>query len=120
MTPCWGWLNSNETWRNLTSERAANLTAVYDQIIANTTFQHFDMYRVNMDWFALFANWTALGNPAMDLIEPGDGFHPSQAGNQLLAEIIWEDIAANRPTWLPTVNPHNAAIAALFGDQGGY
>jgi hypothetical protein len=27
-TPCWGWLNSNETWRNFTSERAQNLTNV--------------------------------------------------------------------------------------------
>jgi lysophospholipase L1-like esterase len=27
------------------------------------------------------------------LIEPVDGFHPSQTGNMLLAKIVWEDIA---------------------------
>jgi hypothetical protein len=48
------------------------------------------------------------------------GFHPSQTGQQLLAEVIWQDLETNRPEWLPTVNPHNAEIVALFGDQGGY
>lgn len=43
-----------------------------------------------------------------------------QTGQQLLAEIIWEDLAANKPSWLPTVNPYNSEILAIFGDQGGY
>ena len=43
--PCWGWLNTNETWRNATSERAAQLTAVYDSIIAtnSTRYKAFDV-----------------------------------------------------------------------------
>jgi acyloxyacyl hydrolase len=47
-TPCWGWMNSNETWRNFTSQRAAQLTGVYDAIIANRTYTHFDMYRLDV------------------------------------------------------------------------
>ena len=30
--PCWGWLNSNETWRNITSAHAASLNAVYPTV----------------------------------------------------------------------------------------
>ena len=43
--PCWGWLNTNETWRNATSERAFELTAVYDSIIAanSTRYNSFDV-----------------------------------------------------------------------------
>ena len=30
--PCWGWLNNNETWRNVTSNHAAALNAVYPTV----------------------------------------------------------------------------------------
>ncbi len=44
----------------------------------------------------------------------------SQVGQQLLAGVIWDLLERDRPSWLPSVNPYNAEIAALFGDQGGY
>jgi hypothetical protein len=53
------------------------------------------------------------GGDAFNIVEPVDGFHPSQAGNQLLAESVWDDLAANRPAWLPAANPYNAEIVAL-------
>ena len=120
--PCWGWLNSNATWRDFTSERAANLTASYDAIIANASALNlrFDMYRLNVDWVALLAKYVAAGGIELDCIEAGDGFHPSQTGHALLAGQVWEDLTANRPQWLPRLNPSNANITALFGDQGGY
>ena len=122
-TPCWGWLNSNETWRNFTSERAQNLTNVYDAIIqANATryADVFDMYRLNVDWPALIADYVAAGGQAMDVIELVDGFHPSQVGNQLLAGILLKDIQANKPNWIKE-NPHNADIIRTFGaDLNGY
>ena len=45
ISPCAGWLNSNETIRNATSQRAAELTAVYDSIIAvnSTRYTAFDV-----------------------------------------------------------------------------
>ena len=119
--PCWGWLNTNSTWRDFTSERAANLTSVYDTIIAESAAAFsFDMYRIKLDWVKLIAEYVSLGGSAFDVIEPGDGFHPSQTGNALFAEAIWQDLLENRPQWLPQLNPFNANITALFGDQGGY
>ena len=53
-------------------------------------------------------------------LQPVDGFHPSQTGNYLLAYELWQDLLANRPSWLGPVNPHNAEIARIFGAQGGY
>jgi len=115
-----GWLNTDEGWRNATSARAAALSAVYDDIIATKTFAHFDMYRLQVDWVKLIADFVAAGGAAADVIEPVDGFHPSQTGNYLLAEVTWQDLLANKPEFLGAVNPHNAAIDAIFGDQGGY
>jgi len=54
------------------------------------------------------------------VIEPVDGFHPSQTGNYLLADVVWQDLLANKPSFLGAENPNNAAIIARFGDQGGY
>jgi acyloxyacyl hydrolase len=120
--PCWGWLNTNSTWRDFTSERAANLTAVYDVIISESAAAPytFDLYRINLDWVALIEEYVALGGNAFDVIEPGDGFHPSQTGNALFSAVIWQDLLLNRPTWLPSLNPFNSNITALFGDQGGF
>lgn len=120
--PCWGWLNTNETWRNFTSDRAQNLTDVYDAIIATNSsqFQNFDMFRLQVDWVQLIEQYVAAGGVAMDVIEPVDGFHPSQTGNYLLADVIWNDLLTNKPGWLPSINPNNDAITATFGDQGGY
>jgi acyloxyacyl hydrolase len=118
-SPCLGWLNSNSSFRDATSQRAAELSAVYGQIIAAnaTRYTTFDMYTFHVDWNKFISNYTDAGGRAFDLIEPVDGFHPSQTGNMLLAEMLWEDLAANKPGWLPSVNPNNAAITARFGDQ---
>ncbi len=70
-----------------------------------------------MDWKKFISNYTDAGGRAFDLIEPVDGFHPSQTGNMLLAEMLWEDLALNKPGWLPPINPNNDAIRARFGDQ---
>jgi hypothetical protein len=36
-----------------------------------------------------------------------------------VTDIVWEWMA-NSSTLLPAVNPHNAVIERLFGDQGGH
>jgi acyloxyacyl hydrolase len=121
--PCWGWLNTNETWRNATSERAAELSNVYSLILAANATRYadvFDMHVLQVDWRSIFTEYTAQGGNIFDLIEPADGFHPSQTGNMLLAEKVWDDLATNKPDWLPPTNPNNGRIAQLFGDQGGY
>lgn len=44
ISPCWGWLNSNATVRKFTTDRAKNLTKMYQEIIDDgTKFKNFDM-----------------------------------------------------------------------------
>ena len=43
ISPCWGWLNSNDTVREFTTKRAQNLSLVYKEIIAEKQYKNFDM-----------------------------------------------------------------------------
>ena len=63
--------------------------------------------------------WQAQGGEAWQLVEPVDGFHPNQLANALVTGVVWDRLLAADPTMVP-VNPNNAQIANLFGDQGGY
>eukprot|EP00656_Telonema_subtile_P008813 TRINITY_DN14122_c0_g1_i3.p2 TRINITY_DN14122_c0_g1~~TRINITY_DN14122_c0_g1_i3.p2 ORF type:complete len:218 (+),score=62.54 TRINITY_DN14122_c0_g1_i3:863-1516(+) len=119
--PCWGWLNANETWRNATTERAMQLNQVYLKIAAERpTFQNFKFLYHEVDWRKYIAEYVKSGGKAADLIEPVDGFHPSQAGNMYMADQIWQWLEQNHPEVLGPTNPHNGEIQALFGDQGGF
>jgi acyloxyacyl hydrolase len=51
--PCWGWLNTNETWRDLTTQRAQNLSAVYTKVMAENKYLNFDMLYWDPDWVSL-------------------------------------------------------------------
>lgn len=64
--------------------------------------------------------WTGQGGQVYELIEPVDGFHPSQIGNALVADYMWKQIEENYPHILPPINPNNAQIDKLFGNQGTY
>jgi acyloxyacyl hydrolase len=121
-TPCWGWLNSNATDRNLTSALAANLSSTYETVIQHYShqFTNFDMLYVDFDMDELIQEYVQQGGHAEDIIEPVDGFHASTLGHQLIAEAVWDYIVQNKPSWIPPTNPFNAQIEALFGDQGGY
>ena len=66
------------------------------------------------------AQWQAAGNEVWQLIEPVDGFHPNQFAQPLVVNVVWELIAANFPHLMPPVNPNNADIRKIFGDQGGH
>lgn len=56
MSACWGWMNTNATVRNITTERALALNQVYRDIVAeNHTWNNFDYVYYDM--------------PATDLIE---------------------------------------------------
>ena len=76
--PCWGWLNSNETWRNYTSNRAAQLNAVSAATAATRTYKNFNLHYFAVDFRDVLNKWVAAGNDPAQLIEPADGFHPSQ------------------------------------------
>jgi len=120
VNPCWGWLNTNETVRNLTSARAAELTAVYSKIISEHNYNNFKMGFFDLDWWTMINKWVKMGHQKSDLIEPTDGFHPSQTANALLAEMLWEYLENSFPEAIGNVNPYNDQIQKIFGDQGGY
>lgn len=42
------------------------------------------------------------------------------AGQMLFSRTIWDDMMTQDPQIIGKVNPNNDAIAAKFGDQGGY
>lgn len=120
ISPCWGWMNENETIRNLTSERAAELSAVYPQIVANYTFKNFDMAYYPFPFDEINKQWIAMGGETWQLIEPIDGFHPNQIAHYLISGYLWNQLETDHPDWLGAINPNNDLIDKLFGDQGGY
>jgi acyloxyacyl hydrolase len=117
VSPCWGWMNSNETVRNFTSARAAELGAQLPLIVNATkgTFKHITpVYAGNLFNIAI----SSYTGPKYELIEPVDGFHPSQLTNSIIGRILYDQLKTAGV--LPPVNPNNANIAAKFGQQGGY
>lgn len=121
INPCGGWLNTNETIRDATTLWAKRLNLVYDDIIQTESFENFELIYINPDWEMYFSVWeNVFGHDDADLIEPVDGFHPSQTGNMLLAESLWKNLVQLYPQAVGPINPHNDEIDLLFGDQGGY
>lgn len=116
LTPCYGWMNPNATMRSLTQRRADALSAVYPEIAKSQSYANFDIVNYNIPWKQLMEQYVAAGGQARDLIEPVDGFHPSQLAQNLAAAQLWQWLEKEHPSVLPPTNPHNAAIdAALAG-----
>lgn len=124
VSPCFGWMNSNETWRNRTTERAMQLNDAFRNLIKNETFKNFKAYYFDPPLKEAFEQWEKQGHERWQLIEPVDGFHPNQMGNALITKIMFEQYdeyeKANNVTILPNINPNNAKIREKFGNQGGY
>ena len=120
ISPCWGYLNSNETWRNATMEHAELLNAELQKLVATEKFENFDLlYTV----FSIEEDVVIVekeGKQAWQIVEPVDGFHPSQLGNAVTCGQVWDKIQKSKPEWIPAENPHNDDIIRKFGDQGGY
>lgn len=120
MTPCWGWLNPNATVRDLTYQRVQQLNAVYPKIIANHQYKNFKMHYIWTDMSAFIQKWTAAGHDPVELIELVDGFHPSTTGSYVIASEVVRILEEEFPEALGGVNPYNAEIEQVFGNQGGY
>lgn len=117
ISPCFGWMNSNETIRNLTTEHGEKLNKALKDLISSSKFDNIAVYDFPLRLNEIVDSWEH--DPA-DLIEPVDGFHPSQTANALMANRTWERLLHDYPGILPPVNPHNELITKKFGDQGGY
>jgi len=120
LNPCWGWLNPDPYWRNASTQHAAILSQVYQDMVKNTTWKHFDLYYMDHPDAEVVREWVKQGNNASDLFQPVGGGHPSQTAVALWADLIWKNIEQNFPQILGPVNPYNDEIEAMFGDQGGY
>jgi acyloxyacyl hydrolase len=109
-----------QTVRDFGDARAANLSAVYSELIQKyaPSFKNFDMQYYDFPLKQIEAMWKARGGQFWQLIEPCDGFHPNQQFNALLAEYYWQSF--EKLGWIGKENPYNKEITALFGDQGGY
>jgi len=121
-SPCWVWMNSNQTVRDIGTERAANLSKVYDKIIKKYSgvFKNFNMTYLDFPINQVDKMWHDMGGQFYQLIEPLDGFHPNQNFQALQARAIWEQLEAKHPEMLSRVNPNNIQIEKIFGEQGGY
>ncbi len=121
VSPCNGWLSVNATMRNVTDAWAESLNDQLAVIASDaSTFDAFEVGHIRPGLDDAFAPYVQAGGDLADLIEPSDGFHPSQIGNELLAAHVWKEMLAKYPQAVGAVNPHNAEIRALFGDQGGF
>mmetsp|Transcript_25386 Transcript_25386/g.63653 ORF Transcript_25386/g.63653 Transcript_25386/m.63653 type:complete len:107 (+) Transcript_25386:1635-1955(+) len=80
----------------------------------------FDLYFVPCPVNQVISDYKAKGGKVTDLIEPVDGFHPSQIANALTAQYTWQFVQENIPELIGEENPNNADIINTFGDQGGY
>ena len=90
------------------------------KIVAGANFKNFDVHYISFDFRKIIGDYVVAGGDAQDCIEPFDGFHPSQTGLSLAAAHVWTTLEKERPDFLGRLNPHNAKIQELFGDQGGY
>jgi len=119
-SPCWGWMNSNADDRNKTTARAFELNKVYAKIMAQRKYKNFDMMYTDPPLYGVIEIWKKHGGQVWQLIEPVDGFHPNQVANALFTEFQWQLYQKKYPYLIPPVNPHNAQIKKIFGDQGGH
>lgn len=120
VSPCHGWMSSNATLRALTSERAKQLSNVLEKIAATEKFPNFDLFYLDFDFQEITEKWQQRGGQPWQLIEPVDGFHPSEVALQLLADGLWDQVQRRWPEVLGKENPFNPQIEQVFGDQGGH
>ncbi|KAM9575405.1 acyloxyacyl hydrolase [Guaruba guarouba] len=120
MSPCRGWMTPNETLRNLTSERALQLSNVLKEIARSEKFANFDIFYMDFPLRQTAEKWRRMGGEPWQLIEPVDGFHPSQIAAALGTSITWQKALQEWPQVLGKENPFNDEIEAIFKDQGGH
>eukprot|EP00049_Salpingoeca_infusionum_P003096 m.63437 g.63437 ORF g.63437 m.63437 type:complete len:322 (-) comp11949_c0_seq2:272-1237(-) len=120
ISPCFGWMNSNATIRNMTTDQANLLSDVLRNITLQNTYKNFDLHFFPNPILNAVKQWVANGGEAWQLIEPVDGFHPTQIAQPLITDQFWQYLEANYSHLIPPVNPNNAKIEEIFGDQGGY
>ncbi|XP_060079937.1 acyloxyacyl hydrolase-like [Ylistrum balloti] len=122
ISPCVGWMNTNETIRNMTTERAMQLSNVLKEV-AQTQADKYSNFKLAYMENPIFQAIDALkkrGGQIWEVLEPVDGFHSNQLGQALTAQALWQNLETQYPEAIGPINPFNDKIHAIFGDQGGY
>jgi acyloxyacyl hydrolase len=120
ISPCNGWLTSNATLRDLTTQRAVDLSQAVQNATLTYQPRNYDSAYLDFPFDQVVQEWVAQGGEPWELIESVDGFHFNQFGHAIVADVLFEWLQKNKPQWLPPLNPNNAAIESIFKDQGGY
>jgi acyloxyacyl hydrolase len=120
--PCKTWLTSNNTQRQLATDRAMELSRASEKWLAENgkKFKNIEAYYIDFPLEAALEESRRRGMSPHLLIEAVDGFHSSHEGHKMFAEFEWKYILEKHADWLGPVNPHNDAIKAKFGEQGGH
>ncbi len=119
ISPCFGWMNSNATMRNLTYQRVLQLNQALKEVVGNFSSDKLKVNYIDTPLPEMIAEWEKEGHQPWELVEPVDGFHPGQAGQALDAKISF-NMFSKMEGILPKPNPFNDKIKEKFGDQGGY
>eukprot|EP01084_Bolivina_argentea_P110558 197377_1 len=120
ISPCYGWMNSNATMRQVTQQRADELSESLKNLTETETFENITLQYIDFPLGQVIDIWHSMGGETWQLIEPVDGFHPNQIANSLLAQVVWSNLKQNMSHWIPPENQFNDEITKIFGDQGGY
>ncbi|GAB6019994.1 hypothetical protein CHUAL_002744 [Chamberlinius hualienensis] len=111
---CPGWTNTNATKQQIATNHAAELSNALKELSNSVSFSRFDVHYLDSPLDRGAAEWTG---ELWELIEPIDGLHPSKNGQDMFAQVIWEEILEQFPEILGAVNPNNDLIRQIFGDQ---
>lgn len=84
VNPCQTWLNDNETIRDQTTAHAEVLNKVYGEIMKEYKFPNFDMHYLANPGANIHREFERQHKDRAILVEPVDGFHPSQEMQGLL------------------------------------
>lgn len=120
ISPCFGWMNTDATWRNKTAVRARELSDALKAVVANNSFTNIKVHYFDFPLDTIIDRWHAQGGQTWQLIQPVDGLHPSQEAVALFTDVIWEIMKKEVPDFIPPVNPNNDKIVERFRNQGGY
>ncbi|KAK3086693.1 hypothetical protein FSP39_022061 [Pinctada imbricata] len=85
ISPCLGWMNTNETIRTLTTQWAMNLSSVLQDVVKQykDNFTNFKLYYVDNPVNQVISEWVAKGGQDWQLLEPVDGFHSNQENHEV-------------------------------------
>uniref|UniRef100_A0A8C0HRG6 Acyloxyacyl hydrolase n=1 Tax=Buteo japonicus TaxID=224669 RepID=A0A8C0HRG6_9AVES len=101
-------------------QRALQLSNVLKEIARSEKFANFDIFYMDFPLRQTAEEWHKMGGEPWQLIEPVDGFHPSQIAAALGTRITWQKVLHEWPQVLGRENPFNDQIEAIFKDQGGH